>query len=373
MAKATLAAGLGAMLVGCAAPGEPIARHPVVPRAVQDLSAQQRGDGVLLTFTLPTESTDRKPLGETPAVEIFRGTPPPGGATGAKTAMRLVDTIPSDMVDSYKKDSHVEFRDQLDPADLSRQPGQQVTYTVRTRVSEQRASVDSNPVKLLVYPAPPPVSDLHATLLKTSIQLTWTSPESGATSGVSPAMAAYRVYRAEIDPKDAAAAVADPSKAVLRGALSPVALVHTLEYQDADVVIGHTYLYLVRSVAQFGSDTVESTDSMSLVVTAMDVFPPATPENLVAIVVPATNRAPAYVELSWSISPEVDLAGYSVYRSDQSEAPGELLNNELLSSPTFRDTNVTAGRQYFYRIRAVDRAGNESPFSAETEADLTGR
>jgi fibronectin type 3 domain-containing protein len=144
-------------------------------------------------------------------------------------------------------------------------------------------------------------------------------------------------------------------------------------YQDMNFAIGHSYLYLVRAVAQFGSDTVESVDSNDAVVTAMDVFPPAAPEGLVAIIIPATPGVPAYVELSWSISPEADLAGYEIYRSEQPDTPGGRLNGELLSAPTFRDMNVAAGRQYFYRVRAVDHAGNESPFSAEVEADLTGR
>ena len=56
-------------------------------------------------------------------------------------------------------------------------------------------------------------------------------------------------------------------------------------------------------------------------------------------------RGTTYVELSWSISPEADLAGYEVYRSEQPDTPGGRLNGELLSAPTFRDMNVTAGQQ----------------------------
>ena len=52
------------------------------------------------------------------------------------------------------------------------------------------------------------------------------------------------------------------------------------------------------------------------IVTPRDVFPPAAPTSLEIAIVPATPQAPAYVELSWAISPEGDLAGYSVYRSE---------------------------------------------------------
>ena len=63
-----------AALAGCAVPGEPIARHPVVPDPVKDLTAQQRGDAVVLSFTLPKNSTDQKPLGAVPTAEVYRST-----------------------------------------------------------------------------------------------------------------------------------------------------------------------------------------------------------------------------------------------------------------------------------------------------------
>jgi hypothetical protein len=366
-------AGISAVLIGCAAPGEPTARHPIVPQAVQDLSARQQGNGAVLTFTLPSESTDKKLLAGPPAVEIYRSAPAARGAAASKPPMRLVDTIPADVMESYKQNGRIQFRDELDADELARQPGQQVTYIVRTRVSEERSSADSNPTKLQVYPAPQAISELHASLTKQSIDLAWMPAESPAAGATTGPVSGYKVYRAEIDPASAAAATEDPSKAVLRGPLNSIAQVQAPGYRDMDFAIGHSYLYLVRTVAQFGPDTVESVDSNDAVVTAIDVFPPAAPQGLVAIIIPATPGVPSYVELSWSISPEADLAGYEIYRSEQPGTPGGRLNGELLSAPTFRDMNVVAARQYFYSVRAVDHAGNESPFSAEVEADLTGR
>src|SRR5713226_5882788 len=43
-------------LAGCAAPGEPTPKHPLVPEAIADLAARQAGDAVALTFTLPRKS-----------------------------------------------------------------------------------------------------------------------------------------------------------------------------------------------------------------------------------------------------------------------------------------------------------------------------
>ena len=65
-----------ATLAGCAAPGEPIERKPPVAQPISDLMAQQTGNGVSLTFTVPQETTDRRPLPQAVAIEIFRDSLP---------------------------------------------------------------------------------------------------------------------------------------------------------------------------------------------------------------------------------------------------------------------------------------------------------
>ena len=92
-----------ALLAGCAAPGEPTPRHPVIPVAVADLAARQSGSEVVLTFSLPHQSTDHESLAEPPAIEIYRAALPPGATPDRKTPWRLVYTIPSERVDSYVK------------------------------------------------------------------------------------------------------------------------------------------------------------------------------------------------------------------------------------------------------------------------------
>ncbi len=44
-------------------------------------------------------------------------------------------------------------------------------------------------------------------------------------------------------------------------------------------------------------------------VTAHDTFPPAAPQGIVVVPVPAQSGQPGYLELSWDISPETDVAG----------------------------------------------------------------
>ncbi len=127
-----------ALVIGCAAPGEPSARHPVIPTAITDLTARQSGSAVVLTFSLPYESTDHESLAEAPTIEVYRAALPPGAAPGRKTAWRLVYTIPSERVDSYVNADRVEFRDPLIPDNLGQTAGSPLTYLVRTRAVKSR-------------------------------------------------------------------------------------------------------------------------------------------------------------------------------------------------------------------------------------------
>ena len=330
----------------------------------------------MLRFTLPQNSTRQEALAEMPTVDIYRGASGPGlpaaGAPGQNASSRLVDTIPGDTVSQYEKDGHVEFLDPLAPNEISSAPGRPWTYTVRTRMSAAHASAVSNSVAVRVYPAPEAISDLRPMPTETAIVLAWTPPERTTGGARLANVAGYNVYRAEITPESSAAAAQDASQAKLVAPLELIGPAPGAEYRDASFAFGHTYLYTVRTIEQFGSDSFESTDSKAVVVSAKDVYPPAIPQGVEAVIVPATPGTPAYVELTWGISPEADLAGYTVYRSDQPDMEGQRLNAALLPAPTFRDMSVGPGRRYFYRVGAVDCSGNESPRSPAITAEVPG-
>jgi hypothetical protein len=179
----------------------------------------------------------------------------------------------------------------------------------------------------------------------------------------------YRVYRGVAEPGETSISQ-DLSKTKLKSPLELEGSSSGTEFRDVHFEFGTPYVYSVRSVAQYGADSVESADSVPTLVTPRDIFPPATPTGLEIAVIPASPQVPAYVELSWAISTEEDLAGYFVYRSDREGAPGERVNAEILPSPAFRDISVQPGKRYYYRVSALDRAGNESPMSSAVVADV---
>ena len=73
----------------------------------------------------------------------------------------------------------------------------------------------------------------------------------------------------------------------------------------------------------------------------------------------------SFIDLTWTLNSEADLAGYNVYRREADAAP-QKINAELVKTPASRDPNVTAGHTYLYSVSAVDLRTNESGRSEET-------
>ncbi|MGA7915626.1 MAG: fibronectin type III domain-containing protein [Candidatus Acidiferrales bacterium] len=366
------------LTAGCAAPGEPIERRPRVPTPVADLTAVQQGDDVLLSFTLPKESVDRRPLKQPPAVEIYRDFAPAASSSaanastppGAPANPTPLVTIPSAMVDQYDDRGHFRYLDSLKPEDFTQHPAAQAIYIVRTRASTKRASADSNVAALRVEPAADPITDLRAEVTHQGIVLSWTPPQKTLTGSVPP-IASYRIYRSEPESQVQSASLNAP-KENSKANSPPVRIgdASAPPFRDSQIKFGNTYTYSVRSVAQYQDAQPPSADSNLVTVTPRDTFPPAAPQGLVVVFVPAHNAAVAYFDLSWSINAENDIAGYNIYRSEQEGTPGNKLNPQLLLTPAFRDMNVVPGQRYFYTVTAVDRSGNESPASAAASGEM---
>ena len=358
---------LAMISAGCGAPGEPLPPSPPIPEDVSDLAGHQAGDGVLLTFTLPTKSTLDDKLAEIPTFEILRGTVKADGRVDEKS-FRVVDTIPGAVMATYAQRGKAEFLDPISPAEIRLHPGESVVYEVRARVTDRKTSADSNYLSLQLYPVPEPIEHVDARVTEAGTELSWSAPKR--TSGGEPLTEAeqYHVYRGEIEADSQAAAVRDIHQAKWKSPLLQIAATSALEYRDSGFDYGKTYLYLVRSTTG-ANKALESSDSAVVVVTAKDTFPPEMPQGVVAAV-QANSAATWVVDLSWSISPESDLAGYRVYRSGKAEESGELLTPELLPTPAYRDATAQPGSRYWYTITAVDGAGNESAPSAATAVDL---
>jgi fibronectin type 3 domain-containing protein len=181
--------------------------------------------------------------------------------------------------------------------------------------------------------------------MEKALELRWSPPSRSHREGAPPAVSAYRVYRSR---------TGEPGSFRVRGETE------LPTYVEADFQFGNTYFFKVRAVLRQSGQVAESEDSSIVEVTPRDIFPPLPPTGLTALY---TGGA---VELLWTASLELDLAGYNVYRRTEGDSLRRA-NDVLLRTPIFRDLSVAPDRRYFYRVTAVDLAKNESPPSAEVE------
>lgn len=92
---------------------------------------------------------------------------------------------------------------------------------------------------------------------------------------------------------------------------------------------------------------------------------PTPPANLIA-----TANAES-IRLDWTASPENDVEGYTVFRSESAGGPYNTIARNV--KPTaFTDNTRTEKGQFFYVVKAVDKSLNSSVFSEEADAATTG-
>jgi hypothetical protein len=358
------------VVAGCGAPGEPTPPSPPVPTAVTDLSARQAGDGVQLTFTMPAKTVSGDRLVEPLTVEILRGTLKADGSPDAKS-FRVVYTIPGSLVGNYQVASRLQFVDPIAPQETRAHPGATLAYRVRTRASKKRASADSNTVTAKVFPVPERIAAVQAKLTESAIELSWAAPTRTSADDPLSSAPEFHIYRGQLDPQAHQASAKDSSPEKWISPLLFLARSDTLAFRDTQFDFGKTYSYVVRSAITVDGNVLESDDSSSVVVDAVDTFPPAAPQGLIAAAITGAASTPPEIDLSWSLNVETDLAGYRVYRSERQDDNGRLLTPDLLLSPAYRDTSVQPGSHYWYRVTAVDHSGNESAPSASVSTEVT--
>lgn len=142
----------------------------------------------------------------------------------------------------------------------------------------------------------------------------------------------------------------------------PLATLADAAFADTSVPLGQSFCYVVRAVASL-EPLVESAGSEEACVAVADISPPATPAGL-SILASAEG-----IELTWSPSPEADLAGYRILRANPAGAP-EALAEVAPKETQYLDKSAVRGVRYRYRIVAFDHAGNASAPSEPAEGEM---
>lgn len=117
------------------------------------------------------------------------------------------------------------------------------------------------------------------------------------------------------------------------------------------------YRYRVTAIDQAGNESPPSNEATAAVSMAV----PSAPLSLTAASVPEGGA----LDLSWRSGGSPEPVGYHVYRSQASGGPHERITGTPAVGFSHRDRGLANGARYFYVVRAVDAAGNESGASNE--------
>jgi hypothetical protein len=371
--------------LACGKKGDPEPPLPRGPNAVSNLSVEQEGDDAILTFAFPDRLMNGAPLMDLSAIEVYRVVNPPpsltapprtgraaGGASGTTTTVPLpgaaerraatnvrlaeegfyatsqkVATLSLSAIAESTRGASVVYRDPLSPLLAKEGKPAPLAYAVISVRRGGERSPLSNIVTLTPDIAPAAPTLMPAYPEEGRVCLEWLPPETDVL-GRPVEIGGYAVYR-RILPQEEYEAPLNPK---------PVA---GTSYVDATAPYGAPLVYTVRAILA-RNPKVEGLPAEELAVLYRDVYPPPAPARLDAL------SEASRVRLVWSPVDAPDLAGYLVFRAEGDGVPARLTKDPV-TDPFFTDEAVAQGKRYRYSVRAVDRAGNQSPSSPEAVAE----
>ena len=268
-------------------------------------------------------------------------------------------------------------------------PMRQVSFAVGFNKRGRRGPLSTRaPIPLIEGPRTPP--GVAVTYDESTITLKWSvAPPAAVDDGLLPSRSlvamrttsGYNVYKINTGPAEAGHPVpsnttqAEAGRHVPSGA-GPTEAEHRaptetkltsaplgdLPFADPGFTWGAERCYVIRAVTVVAGLSVESDATAPACVTPVDTFPPAAPKQPTAIGIIGG------INLLWDANDEKDLAGYIVLRAN---APGGTLTPVTpapIDATNFTDT-VPSGTRAVYALEAVDRAGNVSPPSPESDEE----
>jgi len=355
------ALGLGLLVAasgaGCAKIVEPKPPEILLPKPAADLAVRQLSDSVVLTFSNPTQNTNGSPATTLKTVEVFRLTEDAQTAGSArplseeqflKQAVSVL-SLPSSAFSGYLRGTAFVIRDkfQSPPAAIY---SHTFRYAVRFMNNKKRTAGLSNQMRIAPIPIPGPPEGIVAKVSQDAVTLNWIAPVENMDASKPPRIVGYNIYRSE-----------EPDS------LPPAPMNHDPvqkpEFEDRSFQFDKTYYYAVSTIGSVQNPHAESIPSKPRQVVTLDVFPPAPPGDLSAILEGGN------VLLLWTPSPSADVAGYRLYRQEKGTAARQLVQKELIKGLSIRDTAAEPGKSYEYSIQAVDTHGNESTV-VQTEVEI---
>jgi hypothetical protein len=345
--------GLAAVaLTACGKKGPPVAPEHRAPQAIADLAGTIHEESIVLSWTPPNRRDDNTRMRDFTLMRIFRvedgGTGQPKSAMLADGQIAGYDEIAAirgaEPEPAVRRGQHLEFTDRKN---LSY--GRRYTYVILAGDSQGRIGRPSRRVSVSYAPAPAEPGNLVVEPHEGEVRLTWSAPTRLVDGSAITDTLTYEVLRA-------------PSA---DAELAPVAAaVPNTTLTDSKLENERPYYYAVRALRVVAGTTIYGRSTSRLAATPRDVTPPSAPGNLVAI------ASQGIVRLSWSPSPEPDVAGYIIYRAPVGGG-FERIGSINVPGTTYTDRTVPRGTSR-YVVTAQDTAArpNESAHSNEVRVTL---
>lgn len=336
------------LIVGaCGKVGSPVPPSRLSERTAE-LTAVQRGASILLSWPLPVLVHDESSRSFISRVDIYRlaerrdqeAVLDPDDYERTAQIVGVLDR--AKIEDQAKSAGSLHYTDGVSLTDSNTR----LRYAVRYVNKRGQGAAFSNTVAIEPASAVAlPPSDLIAKAeVQDAVTISW-SPPAANIDGMSPAsVLGYNIYRRM-------------AKREFAGELLNSEPVTVTSFTDTRFQYLVEYVYYVRALSQGASGLVESADSEPLSFKPVDKFAPSAPEPVSAA------SANGTISLFWPSSAEQDVIGYNVYRSSSADTPDEQwikLNDQPLTTVTFRDDLVVIDQMYLYRVTAIDRFNNES-------------
>jgi hypothetical protein len=338
-------------LAACGKTGPPVAPDVKVPAVISDLRGVVEDGAVALTWTNPQRRADAARLRDLTQVRLYRsddeGVMPPKPALlvdGKIAGYREIAVI--DLVSPAPAVLQGHTMRLVDREGL--RFGRRYTYVVVSEDSRGRVSAPSNRFPI-VFIAPP-----EAPLTPTAaagdgeVRVRWQPPARLRDGGPAGPLT-FEVLRSS-------SAEAAPEAVV------PVPAGQT-EYVDRNLQNDRTYYYAVRAIRQDAGTTARGPASPRVAATPGRSTPPLPPTNLVAAPSAGTVR------LSWTASPDPNVAAYVVYRA-AGAGPSVRVGSVRVPATTFTDRDLAPGL-YRYTVTAQDGTARANESRPTDEVSVT--
>ena len=145
-------------------------------------------------------------------------------------------------------------------------------------------------------------------------------------------------------------------------------------YQDTGLTPSTTYYYKVSAVDNAGNiGLYSSPDQSATTAAASDTTPPAQVNGLAV-----TTSSGTQLNLNWTANTDSDLNHYNIYRGTTNGFPVTLGVTPPTATTTnpptansYQDTGLTPSTTYYYKVSAVDNAGNIGLYSSPDQSATT--